>query len=793
MKLRVRSTFGASAVAKWGAYATTSRKAALVHVSPHCLVPERALEEMRLLAGTAGDRARPMLHLVASFAPAEPITLDGYRSLMDELYIRMARQFGSTKLLYVDAAHADAYCRHGHSLVLRIDPSNGRLLPNSWIGLFLDEFAREHTPRNLERTSRGITSRGVLDAETYNGKVSFVRFLRNELSDVTSWAEHDRRLSTIGASRIEQRSGYVYVEGTPGSSVVARGSLVLPVEKRRELGPRPSFVASARGRRRTYGDLPPEEFPAPGIGEATIRSWCASDRRLRLGEFARKGSTMSDTDVASRRRAGMSDERSGTDPIVHGAGRDGRAPILAAEGPAGASAIGNRIAGPNDLLQDAGLPPATWIEDVLASKERSFNDHVRSSNAQENRIGGPVAARSADEPDENARVEDAFLASLWGRMVFENPSLPVMQKIVEDFRTVRAATDERLAALEDGCRTTDRAFDALQDLAFAQEEAAVGLALIDPTTLAERMTLREYIATAQGFTENERAHLEENIVRLDRAMKRFSYDEGLASLLATDLEDNERGLLFRDRADGHTRFEERRNHFHLADRPRDADIAAALRLAEARWGAVEIHGDQEFVERALQTAVRLGIAVSTPELQQQYQELRAAREVEALAERERSKPSLLERRYVLPSWAKVIRTLAIQGPEIVAGTDVARAHEAFEQQLQREVLLASALLPSAARESFVLAGDGSAHLFEYNARIRVGAEPEDCEFLAVLLGRGELAETFTLAPLDPSAHHARGESVILIDDEVPEIWRQQDALKRLKDRDRARDVGGCER
>ncbi len=48
--------------------------------------PSNAIAEMRALAADGRGNAKPMWHVVASFAPDEPVTLDGYEALMSELY-----------------------------------------------------------------------------------------------------------------------------------------------------------------------------------------------------------------------------------------------------------------------------------------------------------------------------------------------------------------------------------------------------------------------------------------------------------------------------------------------------------------------------------------------------------------------------------------------------------------------------------------------------------------------------------------------------------------------------------
>jgi hypothetical protein len=291
VKVRLRAAFGATSIASWHRYITHTDKAARIRHSPAFIAPDRAIAEMRSLAELADPRAKPVWHLVTSFDPDEAITLDGYLATMDALYERL----GAKDLLSIDAAHGDARCRHGHSLLVRIDPRSGVLVIPGRVGHLLADFEREFTlaPLRDRRVNPGWHPGRLGDAEAHTGKMSLARFLRDELAHVEDWIEHDHRIARRQIDLVPAGSGYVYRDSPGARAIAVRQSIVLDRDTRSLLGPRPPGlqIEPPLTLQRSYSDYRVHELPAPGIAPDIVERWerarRSGERVPRLGDFAR--------------------------------------------------------------------------------------------------------------------------------------------------------------------------------------------------------------------------------------------------------------------------------------------------------------------------------------------------------------------------------------------------------------------------------------------------------------------------------------------------------------------------
>ena len=68
-------------------------------------------------------------------------------------------------------------------------------------------------------------------------------------------------------------------------------------------------------------------------------------------------------------------------------------------------------------------------------------------------------------------------------------------------------------------------------------------------------------------------------------------------------------------------FIDRGSEIALSRWPNDNALAAALKVAASKWGAVTIVGDERFTTQSLEMAAQLGIRVTNPELRERYDQL----------------------------------------------------------------------------------------------------------------------------------------------------------------------------
>ena len=631
MKLRLRSAFGAAEVGRWHAYATEATKAARVRYSKGFIAgPGQAIAEMRALAADGRGNAKPIWHLVASFAPDEPVTLDGYEALMSELYASL----GLDECLTIDAAHGDALCRHGHSLVLRRDLRSGKLLlPEARLGKRLHDFAVSHSPSGQHREARPLSGR-TRDAETYNGRMSFVRFLREQLGGVATWADHDTRLAMLQVDLEEavrgKTRGFIYRDLT-GKDVV-RLSAVLDRPLRERLGPRPPFTPDRTlPQLAGYAQRALEKMLAPGIDQATFARWQERRGTARLGVFA----------LAGRSNPGAGESSRG------GEAEQGLGVLV----PPRASTPGvNRIA-PGSRTKAMSLRHEDVNMSFSPQQEQTgdndatpiFNRLDPDGNAVRNLIGAGTAPSSDSTtllaPDELAdkalieRIQRSYV-TMQDEELKQNPLLQQISSTYasEQEAYARAIADIKSAEVNEGIsplRSAVAEFAALQTLAAAQEQAQLGYAIaLDARAVRSIPSFDAFVADHAHLNDRERVRaldlLRSGTFPTVESIVTFEYDETLATALQTHTvcDDEQQTISYVDNTTDRARCVLQADGLVLDARPSEQDIDFALRVAAQRYNnVIDITGTKEFVAAALARAVELDINVSTPGLQAEYARL----------------------------------------------------------------------------------------------------------------------------------------------------------------------------
>lgn len=635
MKIRLRSAFGAAHVARWHAYATEATKAARVRYSNGFIAgPNHAIAEMRALAADVRGNAKPMWHIVASFAPDEPVTLDGYEALMTELYSSL----GLEDCLTIDAAHGDALCRHGHSLVLRRDLRSGKLLlPEARIGKRLHEFAVEHSPRDQHKEARPLSGR-ARDAETYNGRISFVRFLRTELGGIRDWSDHDERLAMLQV-RIEEVAhgksrGFVYRDLT-GKDVV-RLSAVLERDTRERLGPRPPFTPDpSLPQLAGYAQRPLETMLAPGIDEATLAAWQDRRTKARLGMFALTRRTYPGVVESSRNGS---------------AGRDlgGLVPPRASAQTVNRIAPGSRVQASSSRHEDVTMTTTPQTERTGENGVETTNRLGPDGTTVENVIGAGAAPSSPPAtpitPEEQA--DNALIARIHkSYLTMQDEELkqnPLLQQISAKYAAEQEAYDRAIADIKSAevnegispLSSSMAGFAALQTLAAAQEQAQLGYAIaLDERTIRSIPSFDSFVADHAHLNDDERARaldlLRSGKFPTVESIVKFDYDKTLATALKTHAvyDEEQQTVSFVNNATDRARCVMREDGLVLDARPAEEDIDLALRVAAERYdNVIDITGTKDFVAAALARAVELDIKVSTPALQAEYARLVAERD-----------------------------------------------------------------------------------------------------------------------------------------------------------------------
>ena len=225
--IRLRSQLGAGAVRALDAYVRSADKAAAVHMSDAILSPRSAADEMAVLARMGRTRF-PLWHFVLSWPAHDPIdTTTGL-----ETAAQLVRALDLDGTQWIAAAHGDAAHRHVHLIVNRVDPHTHRTRAPQRIAPQIIAFRAqleqtgEHSPR-VSRDAMKLPAR-AMDAEIWNGDVTFMGWLRGELSTSgpASWAELDAQLGALGVVRQVRRSGFVFIDRTGTRSYGVRASMV---------------------------------------------------------------------------------------------------------------------------------------------------------------------------------------------------------------------------------------------------------------------------------------------------------------------------------------------------------------------------------------------------------------------------------------------------------------------------------------------------------------------------------------------------------------------------------------
>jgi hypothetical protein len=319
-----------------------------------------------------------------------------------------------------------------------------------------------------------------------------------------------------------------------------------------------------------------------------------------------------------------------------------------------------------EQFQDA-YERRTRMRDVRATE----NDlKIGESAFAQNTIGSPDTRQrtnSLGSPDSRTagREHHPLIARLkadypiW--LLQQGEMEPATEQIVERYEAARARAFRKMEKLRDlgdereGKPVKQRAeeLDGLKTLGLIQEETTISLGLAQSNQFL-RPTLRRFVEVYDGIDEGERAQalqLLSDDVELDQTEQVFRYDGSLRAAINTEVEDlgNSRLAYIQTDRPERTRFYEQEDRFYMRRAPSGDDIDVALRMAEARWGSVDITGDDKFVERALRRAVDLGIEVSTERHQKRVEELRKEIAAERAADVTREQPNI-----TLPTWAQPI-------------------------------------------------------------------------------------------------------------------------------------------
>jgi hypothetical protein len=294
------------------------------------------------------------------------------------------------------------------------------------------------------------------------------------------------------------------------------------------------------------------------------------------------------------------------------------------------------------IVDDRGpvAPPTPAIDQTAASP---VLEQPVAAPTIENTIGGPqegrlhepineIAGQDAGrnlhdaEMDVAVPTSDVVLAAhraygkYLGDFEFGEPNL---NAAFRSLRNTDKRVHEQLAGLRDNERDgadaaeiAQQRLDKLQRYAVEQERMALTIAMHErPIETLYPKTYAEFVANYSEFDDQDRlTALEMEPPHKDRTL--FAYDESYAAILQTSYSfDEERGIgRFVDQRDSaRTRFTEHAGRFALARKPQTSDIDVALRMAEARWGSITLKGDDEFVARAYERALMLGIPVANEE------------------------------------------------------------------------------------------------------------------------------------------------------------------------------------
>jgi hypothetical protein len=410
----------------------------------------------------------------------------------------------------------------------------------------------------------------------------------------------------------------------------------------------------------------------------------------------------------------------------------------------------------------AGDPRRTEVETPLSAV--SDRELARSQNSVGNGSGRELANSLGDErPDVLDLVERAKKAYADHLRMYE-PDHARRAEHLLFLNTARRSTDRELDDIRDNpeveqSRTNELAM--LHRVAWIQEELAVTCALAPLP--APQTTFRAFVDDSTVFNTAERAsvtaYIDEHPETLD-APRNFRYDRALAAVLKTDVEEDIDGTRYLDIAEaGRLRFEEREERYHLARNPREDDLDAALLLAQARFGIVDIEGDARFVTRALRRSLELGIPVSGDQHLEQLAQLRAE-----MHDREALNPDGTVRDVDrLPDWAVHVQQQRLEGA-LKLDQDVI-AHTVLTSAFGTQVRSGGRRVVTMERRDATIDGHEVGRIDLYGGATALVVSEDG--LLATVQGAEQDANT----PIYRSADKLRGTEVSLIDGPTLELFR----------------------
>ena len=279
------------------AYRVDSDKAPAIRLSP-ALPSLHMADPIFLNYGTlAPSRSKPYFDLIVSFEEHEtPSVLEAID--LSEALLRAQGITGSH--LYVIAPHADARLRHVHNFACRFDPRTAELSPHpkhneQWKKL--SEVARTFGYELIDNVP--TIGKGARQAETWNGRKSFVRTLQERFPEgsLSDWGALlagavDAELDVLEG----RRGGIVFVDRSGARPVYASGSRIgLTPEILASWGARPALGSerSAAGAHPLrYGELRDRnqlEIVPELLAHPLFNPFDPRHNPKRLGEELRRG------------------------------------------------------------------------------------------------------------------------------------------------------------------------------------------------------------------------------------------------------------------------------------------------------------------------------------------------------------------------------------------------------------------------------------------------------------------------------------------------------------------------
>ena len=224
--IRVRSRLGRNAADDIAAYIRDSAKAIDSRRS-HLVISEKTAPIEMAILSSVGRAYDPLWHIVISWPKEDNV--DSCTAL--DTVERLFEYLGAKESLWIAAAHGDTDHRHVHALICRVDPNTHKTLLRSHALRDMRNFRiaieKEHAWTITTKSASPITPKAI-DAEVWNGEMSFMRWLQGALAQVapTSWSTLDAALSAIGAARVPRKSGFCFVDQTTAKTYAVAASHV---------------------------------------------------------------------------------------------------------------------------------------------------------------------------------------------------------------------------------------------------------------------------------------------------------------------------------------------------------------------------------------------------------------------------------------------------------------------------------------------------------------------------------------------------------------------------------------